>query len=274
VKLSRNRIRQLILESIRGKDSPYKYIHEKSFELIKPITSVSLKTNPYVGLTQELALKFYSENPGRDKPIYFENRREIGGNTRGMNKLTYRPRWGDPVLIRIGTDEKGDGIFMQKKPLVSTSEANSSWSGSIYLIFGDYENWETKEVISGQFVTQNPQIYDNIPEENKNIIDSGVYVEDAYYSKNSSARRASQTYNPCLLDRHLTEIYEKAGLIQKAESPDDLIKTLFIVNELNYCTLKELQDRLNSLARQDNTLNSLYAQHILARIETLKNKKD
>ena len=44
--------------------------------------------------------------------------------------------------------------------------------------------------------------------------------------------------------------------------------------KLNYCTLEELQDRLNALSQHDKTLNSLYAQHILARIETLKNKKD
>jgi len=225
MKITRNRIRQLILESIKGKDSPYKYVHEHEgyFELIKPIQL----TKSFVGLTQELALKFYSENPGVNKPIYFENRREIGGNTRGMNKLTYRPRWGEPVLIKIGFDPvTGKEIFMQKKPLVSTSEANSSWSGSIYLIFGNYENWETEEEIFGQFITQNPMIYNNIPEENKKLIDTGVYVEDKYFSSHSSARSVRQPYNPCLLDRHLTEIYKSEGLIQPAKFPDDLIETL------------------------------------------------
>jgi hypothetical protein len=41
--------------------------------------------------------------------------------------------------------------------------------------------------------------------------------------------------------------------------------------KINQCTLEELNERLEKLQLHDKTLNSDYAQHLLARINTLKN---
>lgn len=228
MKITRKQLRQLINESInKNKDIEFKYINQETFNILKKI---DLKSKPYPRLSQEIAQKYYSENPGENEVIYFENRIELGGASRGMNKLTYRPRWGEPVLIRIGTDPNtGKPIWMQKKPLVSTSEASASWTGKIYLIFGDYVDWEGNKSY-GEVITQNPTIYDLTPDTNKRLIDSGVYVEDRYFSQFSNARSSRRPYLPCKLDAHLTEIFNHAKLISKSESFEELIESLINKN--------------------------------------------
>jgi len=226
MKITRRQLRELISESIRNnQDIEFKYIDQSTFNILKKI---DLKSKPYPRLSQELAQKYYSEKPGQSEVIYIENRIELGGSSRGMNKLTYRPRWGDPVLIRIGTDPKtGKGIFMSKKPLVSTSEAGSSWTGNIYLIFGEYVDWEGNKRY-GETITQSPAVYNLIPKSNKKLIDSGVYVEDRYFSQFSNPRSSRRPYLPCKLDSHLTDIYSNSNLIEKADSSEELIESLIV----------------------------------------------
>ena len=43
--------------------------------------------------------------------------------------------------------------------------------------------------------------------------------------------------------------------------------------KINKCTIEELRERLTNLARHDKTLNSQYAQHLIARINILEEQE-
>ena len=203
-------------------------------QLKKPISDLKSAAagGRTIGLTQDIALKFYSENPGENKLIlHTGDYREIGGGNTGMDKLVYIPVYGEKIFVTLGIDpitKKPWG--KQIAPLVSLSRAGGNWTGTIYCIFGEYEHWETGEKIYGEIITQNPDIYNNVPDSNKFVVDTGVYVPNNLWNRPSgftySRHRQRLPYRLGNLDRQLTKIYDNANLITKASHAEDLIKAL------------------------------------------------
>jgi hypothetical protein len=230
MRLTKKQLMRLIKETFKP-ESEYQFLNN-NLEFKQQISD--LKTNAQggrtVGLTQELSLKYYSENPGSTQNILYEKgRREIGGSNIGMDKLVYRPRYGDAIFIKLGRDPiTGKPYGKSIKPLISLSEAGGNWTGNIYCIFGEYEDWESGKMLYGEIITQNPEIYNKVPASNKFVVDTGVYVDNVLWRRSGFARsrRINMPHVLSVLDKHLTEIYSYFNLIPETKSSSELVKTL------------------------------------------------
>ena len=233
MKITRSQLIKLIKESFKP-ESEYKFLNN-NLEFKREISDLktSAQGGRTVGLAQELSLKYYSEKPGTVKNIlYTGNRREIGSGNIGMDKLVYRPRYGDPIFVKLGKDPvTGKPYGKQVKPLISLSEAGGNWTGNIYCIFGEYEDWESGKMLYGEIITQNPEIYSKVPTSNKFVVDTGVYVDNRLWTKRGFARsrNINQPHRLGILDKHLTEIYSYFDLIPETKDSADLVKTLINV---------------------------------------------
>lgn len=234
MKIRKRQLIQLIKESLGGSEidpNDLKFLNPNlDFKRRPQPLSQSKGSGNTVGLTQELALKYYSENPASNKFVLNTGRyRELGGGNIGMDKLAYIPEYGDPIFVTLGKDPiTGKPYGKQVKPLVATSRASANWTGSIYCVFGEYEDWETESIVYGEVITQNPIVYNSVPDTNKFIIDTGIYVPNGLWTKRGFARARNPSrmpYVPCLLDSHLTDMYGYFGLIEEANDFSGLIES-------------------------------------------------
>lgn len=233
MKISKSRLIKLIRESLGdGNQIELKFLDPNlEFKRQPEKLAQSRGSGNTVGLTQELALKYYSESPGSNKYVLNTgNYREMGAGSIGMDKLAYIPEYGEPIFVKLGVDPITRKPYgKQIRPLISNSRAGANWTGNIYCVFGEYEDWETEEIVYGEVLTQNPDIYNIIPESNKFLVDTGVYVPNNLWLKRGFSRSRNPSRNPftpCILDKHLTEIYSFFNLITPASDFEGLIESL------------------------------------------------